>query len=295
MLALLATPFLIVGVSYYPSDPERWLFLIPPLWLCVGMVWDQYAPGERGIAWNSPILLAAIVIGLGTYNAAALLPDALANRYLTGLRELSKLTGRDDLVISPSNVKSRINEFYLDRPIPAENLTVMALVEEHGADLTGMQADLTDRIDRALRGERRIFVFGLIGEGHEKQKGYPWAHIEHHYGPDTFLAILEKYQYDTIYPTNRRACRNRRPQTEDGFLKASCVSSKRAAPRFVPSPMAFEGTWKRWSSCTWRPLPVDGPHARGPHALPQPPLVAVRFPPGLATGGREVPAGVDRD
>ncbi|MFI5459065.1 MAG: hypothetical protein ACHRXM_26860 [Isosphaerales bacterium] len=38
------------------------------------------------------------------------------------------------------------------------------------------------------------------GEGHEKQRGYPWAHIEHDYGPDTFLALLEKYQYDAIYP-----------------------------------------------------------------------------------------------
>jgi hypothetical protein len=199
MLALLATPFLIVGVSYYPSDPERWLFLMPPLWLLVGLVWDQYSPGEGGIAWNSPILLAAIVIGLGTYNAVAMLPDALANRNLTGLRELSQLTTSDDLVISPSNVKMRINEFYLDRPIPAENLTVMALAEEHGADLPGMQADLADRIDRALRGGRRVFVVGLIGEGHEKQRGYPWNYLGHDYGPETFISVLEKYQYDPIY------------------------------------------------------------------------------------------------
>jgi len=166
-------------------------------------VWDQYALGARGIPWNSPILLAAIVIGLGTYNAAALLPDALANRGLAGLRELLKLTTRDDLVISPATVKSRINEFYLDRPIQAENLTVVALADEHGADLPGMQADLADRIDRALRGERRVFVFGLIGEGHEKQRNYPWTFLGHDYGPDTFLAVLEKYQYDPIALPNR--------------------------------------------------------------------------------------------
>ena len=44
-----------------------------------------------------------------------------------------------------------------------------------------------------------------------------------------------------------------------------------------------------------RQFPVDGPHARGAPALAQPALVAVRLPPGLAAGGREVPAGVDRD
>ncbi len=205
MLVLLATPFLFMGLYYFPSDPERWLFLMPPLWLLIGLAWDQYdpTPDGRGIAWNSQILLAAIVIGLGSCNAAALVPDALANRYLTGLRELSKLTTRDDLVISPSNVNSRINEFYLDRPIPAENLTVMALVEEHGADLHGLRADLVDRIDRALREGRRVFAFNFIGERHEKQRGYPWGGLGHDYGPDTFLAILEKYQYDPIYPPNR--------------------------------------------------------------------------------------------
>jgi len=205
VLALLATPFVIIGVSYYPSDPERWLFLMPIVWLLVGLAWDQHdpAPGRRIIAGDSAILLAAIVLGLGAYNAAALLPDAFANRSLAGLRELSRLTTRDDLLISPAGVESRINEFYLDRPIQAENLTVMALAEEHGADLHGLQTDMDNRIDRALRAGRRVIVFGLIGEGHEKQRGYPWGHLGHDYGPDTFLAVLERYQCLPIYPPTR--------------------------------------------------------------------------------------------
>jgi hypothetical protein len=205
MLILLATPFLFIGVSYYPSDPERWLFLMPLLWLLIGLAWDQFdpGPGRRTIAWDSPIVLAAIVIGLGTYNAAALLPETRANRNLVGLRELSKLSTHDDLVISPEGIRGRINEFYLGRPIQAENLTVMALVKGHGADLNGIQADLDDRIDRALQGGRRVFVFDLIGAGHEKQRGSPWANIGHDYGPDTFLAVLGKYPYDSIFPPNR--------------------------------------------------------------------------------------------
>jgi hypothetical protein len=200
LLALLVTPYLLIGVGYYPSDPERWLFLMPVLWLLIGLAWDRYerAPGQPIIAWDSPILLVAIVVSLGTYNAAALLPEALANRNLAGLRKLSGLTTGDDLVISPSGVASRINEFYLDRPIRAESLTVVALANAHGADVRGMQADLADRIDRALQAGRRVFVFGLIGEGHEKQRGYPWSFMEHDYGPDTFLAVLDKYRQDPI-------------------------------------------------------------------------------------------------
>jgi hypothetical protein len=204
MLALLVTPFLFMGVYYYPSDPERWLFLIPPMWLLVGLAWDQHdpAPGRRIIAWDSPILLAVMVISLGTYNAASLVPDALKNRHLTGWRELSRITSRDDLVISPSGVESRISEFYLERPVEAEELSVVSMVKEHGADLHQMQADLADRIDRALERGRRVFVYGLIGEGLEKQRGYPWAFIEHDYGPDTFVDVLAKYEYDPIYPPN---------------------------------------------------------------------------------------------
>jgi len=206
MLLLLAAPFIFVGLCYYPSDPERWLFLMPPFWLVIGLAWDQHDPAtcRRTVSWDSPILLGAIVIGVGAYNAAALLPDVLANRGLAGLRELSKLTTDDDLVISPSGVTGRINEFYLDRLITAENLTLMALVREHGADLHGTQADLADRIDRALQEGRRVFVFGLIGEGHEKQRGYPWAYMEHDYGPETFLAVLEKYGQDPICPPSRK-------------------------------------------------------------------------------------------
>jgi len=205
MLLLMAAPFIFIGFCYYPSDPERWLFLMPPLWLLIGLAWDQQDPASyrRTVSWDSPILLGAIVLGVGAYNSASLLPDALANRGLAGLKELSMLTSDDDLVISPSGVTGRINEFYLDRLITAENLALMALVQEHGADLHGTQAELADRIDRALQKGRRVFVFNLIGEGHEKQRGYPWAHMEHDYGPETFLAVLQKYGQDTICSPSR--------------------------------------------------------------------------------------------
>lgn len=205
MLALLSIPFLLVGVYYYPSDVERWLFLMPALWLLVGLAWDQHGPtaGRPIVALDSPILLGAMVIGLAGYNAAALLPEALADRRLAGLKELSERVAPGDLLISPAGVGGRIHEFYLDRPIRAENLTVMDLVKEHGADVHGLQANLAGRINRALEEGRRVFAFDLIGEGHEKQKGYPWSFIPDDYGPDTFLAVLERYPLDPIYPPDR--------------------------------------------------------------------------------------------
>jgi hypothetical protein len=202
-LVLLATPFICVGIWYYPSDPERWLFLTPPLWLTVGMAWDQFIPPlrRRSVVWESPIVLGAIVVGLGIYNAAALLPDALGSRALEGLRYLSKLTTRDDLVISPAGTSGRLMDFYLDRRIQGQDLTAWALSQKHGADLGGIQSDLAQQIDRALQQGRRVFVFGFIGERHEKHRGHPWAHMLHGCGPETFSSVLEQYRQDPIYPS----------------------------------------------------------------------------------------------
>jgi hypothetical protein len=204
-LSLLATPFICMGLYYYPSDPERWLFLIPALWLLIGMAWDQYIPplGRQTIAWESPIVLAAIVFGLGAYNAAALLPGALRSRQLDSLRYLSRVTTPDDLVISPAGIGSRLLDFYLDRPIQGRDLSAWALSREHGADLKGIQADLAGQIDRTLQTGRQVFVFGFIGERLEKQRGHPWAHLLHDCGPETFRSVLDQYQYDLIYPSSR--------------------------------------------------------------------------------------------
>ncbi len=43
-LTLLAAPVAALGVYYFPSDPERWLFLTPAFWLVIGLAWAEYAP-----------------------------------------------------------------------------------------------------------------------------------------------------------------------------------------------------------------------------------------------------------
>jgi hypothetical protein len=201
LLMLLALPFVVMGLAYYPSDPERWLFLMPLVWLVIGMVWDQYtpAPDKWFTRGTSQILLALIVLGLGGYNAVVgLLPDVLANRNLAGIKKLAATTNPTDLVISPAGIRAAIYEFYLDKPLNFENLTLVSLEEKHQSHQEAMQADLCDRISQGLRTGRRVLVYNLIAEGHEKQRGYPWANLRYGYRPETFLEVLNKFDQETL-------------------------------------------------------------------------------------------------
>jgi hypothetical protein len=206
MLALLAAPFIGMAGYYYPSDPERWLFLMPPFWLVVGLAWDGYAPAPH--SWlslgRSRALLAAIVLCLATYNAiAGLLPDALRSRELAGFQGLARLTAPDDLVITPAGIKGQVLEFYLGKPFEFENLTLTSLVERHRGDHAGMQSDFRTRIADALRRGRRVFVHNLIGEGHVKNEGYPWSHFEHGHGPESFTEVLKEFDLEEVIPPRR--------------------------------------------------------------------------------------------
>lgn len=203
MTTLLAAPFVAMAAYYYPSDPERWLFLVPPLWLAVGLAWDGYspAPGAWLTVGRSRALLAAMVLLLGAYNAAAgLLPDVLRSRELAGFRSLARVTTPDDLVISPAGIKARVMEFYIGKPFEFENLTLMSLVRRHGGDTLEMQADLRSQVADALRGGRRTMVHNLIGEAHVKSEGYPWAHMPYGYGPETFTEVLKEFDAEPVVP-----------------------------------------------------------------------------------------------
>jgi hypothetical protein len=195
-LALLAVPFVAIGVWYFPSDPERWLFLVPVFWLLVGRVWADDAPGPR--AWLSRptarILLAALVAALAVYNGAfKLWPEARHDRSREGVAELARLAGPDDLVVALGGF-NLVDEFVLHQPpfafevLPIDQL----MMQEHPNDIEAARRELRRRITAALAQKRRVFVHGLIGEGHRAEYGYPWAHVK--YRPEDLLSVLEEFR-----------------------------------------------------------------------------------------------------
>lgn len=204
-LALIVIPFGAMGFYYYPSDPERWLFLMPLLWLFIGILWDCYSPGPDALLRRqaSRMLLAAVVIGLGCYNAVwGLLPDARTDRQLSSLKQLARRTASDDLVISPAGLTSPIYGYFIGRPLAFENLIIIDLGKEHLAAPADAQAELRSRITRHFKSGGRVFAAGLLDEGHVQARGYPWSFIPD-YDPEVFLAVLREFDPKAVVPPSR--------------------------------------------------------------------------------------------
>ena len=205
-LALLVVPYVIVGFAYYPSDPERWLFLLPVIWLVLGRVWDLYQPvaGQVLTRSRSKGLLAALVMLLGLYNSVfGMLPEARANRDLEGMRHLIRDAAPTDLVISPAGVAGGVYEFYLGRPPAFNNLRLYSLATRSPDDPSRAQTELHNLTADALRRGRRVWVYDLFGEGHVKQQGFPWSFLPSLYGPETFLRVLEAFPAEVVVPPSR--------------------------------------------------------------------------------------------
>lgn len=206
-LALFAVPFIGMGLSYFPSDPERWVFLLPVIWMLIGLIVNEYLwassphfPSHRTVV----PLLAAVVVLLGLYNGLyKLFPESRHNRDLSGLSELASTASSTDLVISPGGISGPIYELFLGKRVTFANLTIVSLVEKHGANKGRLQSDLETRIREQLKTGGHVYVYGLIGEGHRKGENYPWAHVTHFdYGPETFLTIFEQFErHEVVSPT----------------------------------------------------------------------------------------------
>jgi hypothetical protein len=198
LLLLLVLPFVAIGLAYYPSDPERWLFLMPPVWLVLGVIWrdDRAGPDARPSPAVARGLLLLVVLVMGSYNALfKLWPETRASRELDGLTELQRLTSSNDLVVADSGLRGVTEEFLLRRPLRCDVLALDRLMlEEHRRDVAACRADLRRQVADALARGRRVLVFGLLGEDLAEGRGYPWAHAQPlGYTPRSMLSVLEEF------------------------------------------------------------------------------------------------------
>ncbi|MDQ6732625.1 MAG: hypothetical protein M3Z35_00700, partial [Nitrospirota bacterium] len=208
LLAIGSLPFILVGIYYFPSDPERWLFLLPIGWLVIGLIIDNGPQACRQTRVRAPLIGLTVLVGcIAAYNAYQLFPQTRVNRDLSGLQELASRVSTGDLVISPGGINSRIYEFFLASYPPFRNLTIAELVTRYGSDRHKLEEELQRQIHETLAHGHRVYVHRLINEGHRKGENYPWAHlVQFDYGPDTFIAMLRQFNLNpAIPPTVNRA------------------------------------------------------------------------------------------
>jgi hypothetical protein len=86
-----AIPYAAVGLGFYASDAERWMFLLPLLWLTVATT-RRHAGLALGIA-----------VLLGTLNLAVWLPYARDTSFRDRARAVSSHLSAGDLIVSPGH------------------------------------------------------------------------------------------------------------------------------------------------------------------------------------------------
>lgn len=203
VLAIGSFPFILMGIYYFPSDPERWLFLLPIGWLVIGLIIANGSEGRQARVPSPVIGLTVLVVCITAYNAYELFPQTRVNRDLLGLQELTSRVSTDDLVISPGGINSRIYEFFLAPHPPFRNLTIVELVARYGSDRQNLEGELQRQIHETFAQGHRVYVHRLINEGHRKGENYPWAHfVQFDYEPDTFIAMLRRFNLNPAIPPN---------------------------------------------------------------------------------------------
>lgn len=137
-------PLTLFGLLFYPSDTERWIFVLPALALFAsGIRW-------RG-AWALPVALAVVTL-------VHLAPRALDTTAAERARAVERLLQPDDLLIAPGHGWSEQIGLGMRRP-PRRLLLVplLAGAPDHTRTLRRLRA----QIRRHLGAGRRVFVTRL--------------------------------------------------------------------------------------------------------------------------------------
>lgn len=203
-VSVLVAPFAAIGIYYYASDPERWIFLAPVFWLAVGVIFKEYGvwhPGSLTAKYGGAALLAG-VFALGAFNVwVVMLPEARYSRDAVSLQRVAQIARKSDLWISPAGINGPINEFVVGKYVEFENVNFEDLVDRFGPDQEAIQQELRGKIQDALDHDRRVFTYALIGEEHVKNYGSPWSRFaQYDYGPETFMTVLNQFSASNIAP-----------------------------------------------------------------------------------------------
>lgn len=135
-----AAPFALVGLSYFGSDNERWIFLLPPVWL---------AAAAGAATAPRPLRLAfALVAGLVASNLALALPAARDPSVRSRADRVAALVHHGDLIISPGHSWDEYIGFY--RPA-----RVVSFPMVYFCGLDGGAAPMRARLGREAAAARR--------------------------------------------------------------------------------------------------------------------------------------------
>jgi hypothetical protein len=154
---LWVAPYAVFGIFFFGSDSERWLFVLPPLWLLAAA---QVAMLTRRARWAALILV--YIGGLNFVTAVA--PQHRDDHVRARATAAGKSLKDGDLLIFPGHSWDEYVSFYAD--VKVEPFPVSYYAARDGVD--GMWSRLQRDVERIRAEGGRVMVARIFDEGEEE-------------------------------------------------------------------------------------------------------------------------------
>ncbi|HVC98292.1 MAG TPA: hypothetical protein VND64_31775 [Pirellulales bacterium] len=183
----------LLGIYYFGSDSERWVFLTP--WFCLliashSSIW----PGRK----KAIVVVAVTIVGAVNFGQA-IWPSATDHLTEERLQALAPLVTNRTLVISPGDDWLAWYAFYLPSATPPEFLTLSELAVRHEHHPEELFTELEQRIGEARHDGRKILLIRVL-DAKENVKSSPWQYLASlGHPPGSFRRWFEQYPWEVLY------------------------------------------------------------------------------------------------
>ena len=170
-------PFALMGIYYFPSDTERWVIILPAVWLLIGLA-VAAAPANKFSRDISVLAVAVILLAL-VNGIGAIIParNIRQNALYTVVQSIDRSIGEHDLVIIAGRAWNC--DLYLDYFHNQRNhFSLAAATMYTPIDMAALMQSLNDQISQAEKRGAALWLYGdLRSAGQEEQVWQRATHI----------------------------------------------------------------------------------------------------------------------
>jgi hypothetical protein len=189
--ALALTPFLLlqaaVGVRFFGSDTERWIFIAPAVWLALGAWVPAFPGGARAVMVGLLALLFAVNLVQGIW------PLATDTQVQERVVALGAVLPEKALVITPGQDWFGYYRHFTGRDTLSISLITLAL--RHGRNQDEFWGHLRRSVEEARRAGTPVVLLRVLDRD-ENLKATPWQELAAFgYGPERIREWAATYRW----------------------------------------------------------------------------------------------------
>ena len=158
----------VFGVSWYPSDPERWIFFLPLIWATVGATVPLLPARQQLLAIAATAAMACVNLMSAVWPMAS--DTSMRDRALALQRALRPGT----VMVRPGHDWFGYYSFFTHSRLPT--ITLLDLATEHRQDPSGFVRELTRRLGN-FEAEGRPIALIRVFDPTDTPNSDPWPQL----------------------------------------------------------------------------------------------------------------------